>query len=102
MHWNSWPTLYHYPKINLTREGNNATWWKIAEFLWYFFVQIYDEVLEKLKKAYQQVYSRKGDSLDSNTLYGPLHSETAVANYKATIEQAKKLGGHIEFGGQVI
>lgn len=48
------------------------------------------------------MYSRKGDSLDSNTLYGPLHSETAVANYKATIEQAKKLGGHIEFGGQVI
>jgi len=37
--------------------------------------------------------------LDDGTLYGPLHSKVSVEGYKATIEEAKSLGGQIVFGG---
>ena len=54
---------------------------------------VYDEVLEKLKKAYGSIMTRRGDPLDDGTLYGPMHSQVGVAGYKQTIEEAKKLGG---------
>ena len=46
---------------------------------------IYDEFLEKLLKAYKSI--KIGDPSSSGTLCGPLHSQTAVDKYKATIEQ---------------
>lgn len=63
---------------------------------------MYEEVLEKLKKAYGQVLHRIGDALDDNTLIGPLHSETSLKNYLETIDKIVKAGGTIEFGGKVI
>lgn len=54
-----------------------------------------------MKKAFAQVLTRIGDPLDKDTLYGPLHSQNSVNDYNRTIEDAKKLGGKIEFGGKV-
>ena len=63
---------------------------------------VHDEVLERLKKAYASIMKRIGDPLDDGTLYGPLHSEQSIANYKQSIEEAVKAGGKIEFGGNVL
>ncbi|KAK7794821.1 hypothetical protein R5R35_009389 [Gryllus longicercus] len=64
--------------------------------------KVYDTVLERLKKAYAQVLTRLGDPLESETLYGPLHSEAAVQSYVAAVQAAVKAGGKVEFGGEVI
>ncbi|CAK8680073.1 unnamed protein product [Clavelina lepadiformis] len=61
---------------------------------------IYDNVLERLKKAYAQV--RVGDALEEGTIYGPLHSKAGVDLYCATVNEAKRMGGKIEVGGNVI
>ncbi|XP_078253127.1 alpha-aminoadipic semialdehyde dehydrogenase [Rhinoraja longicauda] len=61
---------------------------------------IHDEVVERLVKAYTQV--RIGDPLDSNTLYGPLHTTTSVDMYKNAVEQAKEQGGNVVCGGMTI
>jgi aldehyde dehydrogenase family 7 member A1 len=45
---------------------------------------------------------RVGHPLDAATLYGPLHNQQAVYNYKNTIKEAVELGGIIETGGNVI
>merc|ERR1719397_1260554 len=63
---------------------------------------LYDEVLEKLKKSYASILGRLGDPLDDGTLYGPLHSKVGVNSYLQTIEDAKAAGGNIEFGGNII
>merc|ERR1712168_796955 len=63
---------------------------------------LYDEVLDKLKKSYASIMGRLGDPLDDGTLYGPLHSKVGVNSYLQTIEDAKAAGGNIEFGGNVI
>ena len=36
---------------------------------------LYDEVLEKLKKSYASIMTRMGDPLLDGTLYGPMHSK---------------------------
>lgn len=64
--------------------------------------KVYDQVLANLKKAYTQTLKRIGDSLEDNTLIGPLHSQQSLDNYLRTIEEVKKQGGTIEFGGKVI
>lgn len=40
--------------------------------------------------------------MEATTLYGPLHNQQAVANFKATIAEAIQQGGRIEVGGNVI
>lgn len=64
--------------------------------------KVFDEVVDRLKKAYAKVMSRIGDPLDAGTLYGPLHSKAAVDGYMKTVEEAKALGGKLEFGGHTI
>lgn len=64
--------------------------------------KVYDEVLTKLTKAYEQIFKRIGDPLEDNTLYGPLHSELAIKNYKNTVAEAQKLGGKVHFGGKQV
>lgn len=64
-------------------------------------LQVYKQVIERLKSAYAQVLLRIGDPLDSETLYAPLHTESSVKEYKETIARALELGGKIEFGGKV-
>ena len=43
---------------------------------------------------------RAGDPLEEGTLYGPMHSKVGMDGYMKTVEEAKSLGGKIEFGGQ--
>lgn len=67
-----------------------------------FLFKVYDEVLTRLKKAYEQILHRMGDPLEQNTLVGPLHSEKSLQHFKNTIEEIKNEGGTIEFGGKVV
>lgn len=62
--------------------------------------KIYDSVVEKLKQAYKQV--RIGNPLKESIICGPLHTKTAVSTYEHTIEEIKKLGGCIEYGGSKV
>ena len=64
--------------------------------------KVYDQVVERLTKAYSSIFQKIGDPLDDGTLYGPMHSQVGVDGYKKTIEEAKALGGKIEFGGNVV
>jgi aldehyde dehydrogenase family 7 protein A1 len=61
---------------------------------------IYDQVIEKLIKAYSQV--KIGDPLEKNVLCGPLHTKAAVENFKNGISSVKAQGGKILVGGKVI
>jgi len=61
---------------------------------------LYEEVLDKLKAAYQQV--PVGNPLDEGVLYGPLHNKQAVEIYKSAVGEAVKNGGKIEVGGNVM
>merc|ERR1711970_95283 len=64
---------------------------------------VYDKVVPKLVSAYKQVLEKKvGDPLDSNTLYGPMHSQIGVDGYLAAVEKAKANGGEILVGGKKI
>jgi len=62
--------------------------------------KVYDEVLERLKKAYSQL--RIGDPLDSNTIYGPLHTKQSIDLYLKAISDAQTQGGTIIYGGKRI
>jgi aldehyde dehydrogenase (NAD+) len=63
---------------------------------------IFDDVLGKLHKAYQQVESKIGDPTQSATLMGPLNSKAAVDQYTAAVEKAKASGGKIVTGGKAL
>lgn len=64
--------------------------------------KLYDAFLQKLVMRYKGLMKRVGHPLEASTLYGPLHNQLAVDNYKATIEEALKLGGKVEVGGNII
>lgn len=51
---------------------------------------------------YFQLLKRAGHPLDSSTLYGPLHNQLGVNEYKQTIAEAIEQGGKVECGGKVI
>jgi L-aminoadipate-semialdehyde dehydrogenase len=59
-----------------------------------------EELLGKLVKAYRQV--RIGNPLDSDVLLGPLIDHVAVETYRAAIDEIKKEGGEILYGGHVL
>jgi len=59
--------------------------------------KVYDQVLERLKKAYGQV--KMGDPLLPGTLLGPMHSELGVEGFLKAVEEAKSQGGKVEVGG---
>jgi aldehyde dehydrogenase (NAD+) len=60
--------------------------------------KIYQELCRRLIKAYAQV--RIGDPLDSKTLMGPLVNQDAVKDMMNALEQVKKQGGEILYGGR--
>jgi aldehyde dehydrogenase (NAD+) len=62
--------------------------------------KIYDQFVEKLVKAYQQI--KIGDPLDSNNHMGPLIDKDAVKMYLNSIEACKKEGGHFIVEGGVL
>jgi len=60
---------------------------------------IYDELLVRLKQAYQSV--KIGDPLAANTLVGPLIDRAALDNMQTAIDAARAQGGLVH-GGQVL
>jgi aldehyde dehydrogenase (NAD+) len=61
---------------------------------------IYDAVKEKLKKAYAQI--KVGNPLDTTHHVGPLIDRYAVDAFVKAIEDAKKQGGKLLCGGEVL
>lgn len=62
--------------------------------------EIYDEMVQKLKKAYGQL--RIGNPLDENNHVGPLIDQQAVKAYLNALEQIKQEGGKVIVeGGQL-
>jgi aldehyde dehydrogenase (NAD+) len=61
---------------------------------------IYDAVKEKLKKAYAQI--KVGNPLDTSNHVGPLIDGQAVNAFVKAIEDAKKQGGQLLCGGEVL
>ena len=62
--------------------------------------KIYDQFVEKLVKAYQQI--KIGDPLDSNNHMGPLIDKDAVKMYLQSIEACKNEGGKFIVEGGVL
>ncbi|MCP9452659.1 MAG: aldehyde dehydrogenase family protein [Nitrospira sp.] len=60
----------------------------------------YEELMGRLIKAYGQV--RIGNPLDSNVLMGPLIDQAAVQAYVFALEEVKREGGEILYGGRVL
>ena len=60
---------------------------------------IYEEVKTQLLTAYQSVAEKIGNPFDEETLVGPLVDSSAVADFTNALQQAKKEGGKILFGG---
>jgi aldehyde dehydrogenase (NAD+) len=63
---------------------------------------VYEEVKNRLVKAYKQVSTRIGNPLDEKVLVGPLVDRSAVDLFKNAIGRVKKEGGTILFGGEVL
>jgi aldehyde dehydrogenase (NAD+) len=60
----------------------------------------YDELVGRLVAAYGQV--RIGNPLEPDVLMGPLIDHVAVEGYRAALDEIKKEGGQILFGGRVL
>ena len=60
----------------------------------------YQDVMSRLVHGYKQV--RIGSPLDADVLMGPLIDQASVKTYQDTIEEIRKSGGEILFGGQVL
>ncbi len=61
---------------------------------------LYDRLLEGLIHAYSQV--KIGDPLDPTVLMGPLIDAQAVEKFRAAVEEIKRAGGEILYGGSVL
>lgn len=60
----------------------------------------YDELVGRLVKAYAQV--QIGNPLEKDVLMGPLIDPIAVECYRAALDEIKKEGGEVLYGGQVL
>ena len=63
---------------------------------------VYDSFVAKMVDAYPKFEKRMGDPLDDNTLLGPLHFKQSVDAYLAGVEEIKKQGGKILYGGKKV
>ncbi|MGI8892817.1 MAG: L-piperidine-6-carboxylate dehydrogenase [Bacteroidia bacterium] len=61
---------------------------------------IYTDFKERLVNAYKHV--KIGHPLDKNTLVGPLIDKGAVKDFQNAIEEVKKEGGNILYGGDLL
>ncbi len=64
--------------------------------------KIYNEVKKRLIHAYKQIDNKIGNPLDKNTLVGPLIDIHSVNAFTHAVEEVKKEGGSILFGGEVL
>jgi aldehyde dehydrogenase (NAD+) len=62
----------------------------------------YDDVKNRLLNAYKQVAGKIGNPLDEKYLIGPMIDKTAVSIFTDALEEVKKEGGKILFGGEVL
>lgn len=62
--------------------------------------KIYNQVVERMIKAYKTI--QIGDPFDEKTLCGPLHTKGAIKEYEEGLEEIKKQGGKILYGGNRI
>lgn len=62
--------------------------------------EIYDAFKDKLINAYKSI--KVGNPLDPETLVGPLIEKNAVKDFLQAIEEIKKEGGKIIYGGTVL
>lgn len=60
----------------------------------------YQDVICRLVNAYRQV--KIGNPMDSTVLMGPLIDKVSVKNYQETIEEIRKSGGDVLYGGRVL
>lgn len=60
----------------------------------------YEELVGRLVKAYAQVHI--GNPLEPDVLMGPLIDQVAVEGYRAALDEIKKEGGAILYGGRVL
>merc|ERR1719313_729807 len=63
---------------------------------------IYDSFVKRMVEAYPKFDKRMGDPLDENTLLGPLHFKQSVDAYLNGVEEIKKQGGKILYGGKMV
>ncbi|MEI6258584.1 MAG: aldehyde dehydrogenase family protein [Deltaproteobacteria bacterium] len=65
---------------------------------------IHESIYEKVKATLLKAYSslRIGDPLNENNHIGPLIDKGTVASFLEAIERAKKEGGGVIFGGEVL
>ncbi|HEX7324564.1 MAG TPA: aldehyde dehydrogenase family protein [Rhodanobacteraceae bacterium] len=63
---------------------------------------ILDDVLGKLRHAYQQVEKRIGDPTEAGTLMGPLNSKAAVEQFAKAVKTARASGARVVSGGAVL
>jgi len=61
---------------------------------------VYEEVKERLVKAYEQIARRIGNPLDEDVLVGPLVDQGAVSLFNRALEKVKEEGGKLIFGGE--
>ncbi len=64
--------------------------------------KIFGDMKRRLTEAYKQVSGRIGNPLDPSVLVGPLIDHFAVENFSHAIQQVKKEGGTVLFGGEVL
>ncbi|HYW95385.1 MAG TPA: aldehyde dehydrogenase family protein [Bacteroidales bacterium] len=63
---------------------------------------IYDDVKGRLLNAYKQIKDKIGNPLDESKLVGPLIDHSAVDLFTSALEEIRKEGGRIIFGGEVL
>jgi len=61
---------------------------------------LYDNFVDRMVKTYPKL--KIGHPMQDGTLVGPLHSKQSVKNYLDGIEEIKKQGGKILYGGKKI
>jgi aldehyde dehydrogenase (NAD+) len=64
--------------------------------------EVYDEVKNRLLKAYEQISGRIGDPLKEGVLVGPLVDKHAVALFENALREVDREGGKTIFGGEVL
>ncbi|NTW31652.1 MAG: aldehyde dehydrogenase family protein [Bacteroidetes bacterium] len=64
--------------------------------------KVYNEVKYNLINAYEQIKEKIGNPLFENTLVGPLVDKSAVNAFLKAIEEVKKEGGKVLYGGYAL
>jgi aldehyde dehydrogenase (NAD+) len=64
--------------------------------------KVYNEVKYNLINAYEQIKEKIGNPLDEKNLVGPLADKPAVDAFLNAIDQVKKEGGKVLFGGYLL